>query len=371
MGVTAIPITEAFEADLTKLEAYPRVTGRVAGQARFGYTLDTRTNKSFVAINRLLSSGHRLLRVREPLAVAGASYPPGAVVVLRQDGLSATMAQLAEELGLEVLGVEARPDGDLGEIRQPRIGLYKSWVVEWVDGWTASEGWTRFLLDQYEFPYVSLSNADVRAGELRSRLDVIVIPSQDLSDIISGYRAGRRQFGVVHQNLPPPEYQGGIDAAGVNALRRFVEAGGTLVLVDRATDLATVELGLPVQNVLGDLPQEQFFGPGSIVGITADPTHPIAYGMKGDAAGYFRKSRAFAFDTTAARIRSVARYASRDLLKSGWLVGDEYLAGKEAVLDIPLGAGRVVLLGFPAYFRAQPHGTFKLLFNSLFLRSGT
>jgi hypothetical protein len=139
-----------------------------------------------------------------------------------------------------------------------------------------------------------------------------------------------------------------------------------LVLVDRAADLAATGFGLPIRNVLENLPQESFFGPGSIVGVTSDTTHPIAYGMTENGAGYFRKSRAYQFDQTASGIRSVVRYATRHLLQSGWLVGEEHLADKAAVLDVPLGNGRVIMLGFPAYFRAQPHGTFKLLFNSLY-----
>jgi hypothetical protein len=349
MGIRTFSIARPIDADLAELEEYPRVRGDVHGEARFGYALDPRRNNTFIAVNRLLGDGHQLFRATDSLSLAGASYPPGAFVVTQRDGLAATLEPLAAELGLDVRGVNARPAGELIELRQPKIGLW-------------------FVLDRHEFPYSSVFNAGIRAGDLRSRFDVIVIPSQDLSDIIGGYRLGRRQFGVVHQNLPPSEYQGGIESDGVAALQDFVESGGTLVLVDRAADLAITGFGLPVRNALENLPQESFFGPGSIVGVTSNTTHPIAYGMTEDGAGYFRKSRAYEFDATVGRIQSVVRYASRDLLKSGsgWLLGEEHLAGRAAVLDIPLGNGRVIMLGFPAYFRAQPHGTFKLLFNSLF-----
>ncbi len=193
---------------------------------------------------------------------------------------------------------------------------------------------------------------------------MIVIPNQDVGDIIGGYREGRRQFGVVHQNLPPPEYQGGIESDGVAALREFAEEGGTLVLVDRASDLGTEHLGLPIRNVVKDLPDNQFFGPGSIVKVRTDVDHPLTWGMQADGAAYFRKSRVFESDDPS--VTTVVRYGEDDVLMSGWLLGEEYMAGEAAVVEATLGRGRVVLFGFSPYFRSWPHTTFKLFFNALF-----
>ncbi len=220
------------------------------------------------------------------------------------------------------------------------------------------------MFDQYGIPYQSLVNADLRGGNLRSRFDVILIPDQELDDILHGYHAGRRQFELPHQTLPPPEYQGGIEEAGVAALKVFVEQGGTLILVDRACDLATERLGVPVTNVLAGLKATEFFGPGSIVRVRVDSSSALGYGMPAEAAVFFRKSRAFGTSDPAAR--TVVTYGTKEVLLSGWLVGEQYLAGKGAVVEAPLGKGRVILLGFTPYFRGQPHGTFKLLFNALY-----
>jgi hypothetical protein len=203
----------------------------------------------------------------------------------------------------------------------------------------------------------------MRVGNLRARFDVVLVPDQAVGDIIGGYRAGRRQFELPHQALPPPEYQGGIGAEGIASLKTFVEQGGTLILVDRACDLSE-QLGLPVRNALAGLKREEFFGPGSIVRVTVDSTYALGYGMPATAAAYFRKSRAF--DVAAPGARTVVRYAEQNVLMSGWMVGEPHLAGKAAVVELPMGLGRVVLLGFSPYFRAQPHGTFKLLFNALY-----
>jgi hypothetical protein len=143
-----------------------------------------------------------------------------------------------------------------------------------------------------------------------------------------------------------------------------VERGGTLILVDRACDLGTEKLGLPVRNVLAGLPSTEFFAPGSIVRARVDSTVELGYGMPGGADVFFRKSRAFAVGDPSAR--SVVSYGDSDVLRSGWLVGEDRMAGKAAVVELPLGRGRVVLLGFTPYFRGQTHATFKLLFNALY-----
>jgi hypothetical protein len=285
-------------------------------------------------------------------------------VVRREAGLDTRIRTLTQELGLVVRRLPARPEVDLHPMRARRIGIYRTYVAEWVDDWVAGEGWTRWLFDQYGVRYDSVMNRDMRAGELNRRFDIIVIPDQAVADIIGGYREGRRQFELPHQALPPAEYVGGIGEEGVRSLRGFVEGGGTLVLVDRACDLATEHLGLPVENPVGGLDAQRFFGPGSIVRVEADPTHPLAYGMPARTAAFFRKSRVF--QSTAPGPRSVVRYAADSVLMSGWLVGADLMAGKDAVLDIPVGRGRVILLGFSPYFRGQPHATFKLLFNALY-----
>ncbi len=367
MGVDAIPTDAAIEADLELLEAFPRAPGNVSDTPTYGYAIDARNNNAFKAVMRLLTDGREVRRSSVPLAVSpNTRLPAGAFIVNASGAPPDAMRTLAGALGIVAFGLDAPPDGPLVIVRLPRIAVYRSWVVEWVDGWTASEGWTRFVLDNHDFPYENIYNADVRAGDLRSRFDVVVIPNQSSDDIVQGYREGRRQFGVVHQNLVPPEYQGGIEEDGLRALRGFAEEGGTLILVDRATDIGWESLSLPVREVLHDLPDTEFFGPGSVVRIESDPAHPVAFGMPERGAAYFRKSRAFAFSDQS--VGSIARYAQSDVLMSGWLLGEERMAGHHAAVEIDVGAGKAILLGFSPYFRSQPLGTFKLFFNAL-LRS--
>jgi len=370
MGVEAVPTDAAIAVDLELLDAFPRAQGHVSATGTYGYAIDARINNAFKAVMRLLADGREVQRATEPLSVSPTTQLPAGTFIVSSTGVSPDAMQiLADQLGIAAFGLEAQPDVPLETVRLPRIAVYRSWVVEWVDGWTASEGWTRFVLDNHDFPYENIYNADVRAGHLRSRFDVVVIPNQSSDDIVNGYREGRRQFGVAHQNLVPPEYQGGIGEDGLRALRGFAEAGGTLVLVDRATDMAWESLNMPVREVLHGLPDTQFFGPGSVVRIESDPAHPIAYGMPETGAAYFRKSRAFAFSDES--VSSIARYAESDVLLSGWLLGEEHMAGQHAAVEIDVGAGKAILLGFSPYFRSQPLGTFKLFFNALLRMQGS
>jgi hypothetical protein len=364
MGVEAVPIDQKFDAKLERLDQFPKAPGSLRGRVSYGYAIHPRTNNTVIAINRLWSRGFTLFRAQAPLFVEREGWPAGTVVVPSRADLSTLMRQLVDELGLEVRGLLREPQGVLSVMRQPRIGLYQSYVTEWVEDWTAAEGWTRYLLDSHEIPYRSLLNADIRRGDLSRNYDVILIPDQAVRDIVEGYRSGRRQFELPHQALPPPEYRGGIESDGVRALEAFVAEGGTLILVDRACDLATGEMKLGVRNILEGLDREQFFGPGSIVRIETDPTHPLAYGMPAAGYGYFRKSRAF--ELTAQGASVAVRYSPGDVLASGWLLGESFIRGRAAVVEIPHGRGRVILLGFSPYFRAQPHSTFKLLFNALY-----
>lgn len=250
------------------------------------------------------------------------------------------------------------------------------------------EGWTRWVLEQFGFDFKNVDDADVRAGGLKDNFDVLILPDQSMQQIVNGHRPGTY----------PDEYTGGIGEAGVAALKSFVEAGGVLVCLDSASELALKRFDLPVKNALENMRRDQFYAPGSIFRAVMDTTHPVAYGMPPEADLYFvsdtRRGRssepdnspapdgmrppagrdagltvsAFAFEITdPQRARSVARYIDGNPLRSGWLLGPQLIAGKSALVDVSMGKGRVVLFGFRTQHRAQTWGTFKLLFNAILL----
>ncbi len=366
MGVNAVAVARAFDTtNLVQLDSAPEARGEVIAAPDskvWGYVVDPATNAAAIAVNRLLARGAVVDRLAASFSPRpGVTIQPGAWVVTRGPHSEGLMPQLAETLGLRAWSLHRPPPQRVVPIRARRIGLYKSWVAN------MDEGWTRWLLEQYQFPYKTLNDRDVRAGELRRGFDVIVLPHQSASVIIRGHEASVPAGREGPSNPVPPEYQGGIGEAGVEALKRFVDDGGTLVTLDEASDLALERFGgvfARISNVTRGLDRTVFYCPGSVVRLHVDTSEPVAWGMATETAAYFQGSRAF--DTADASARSIARYASMDeVLMSGWLLGADRIARRHAALDVPFGAGRVVLFGFRPQFRAQPHATFKLLFNAL------
>jgi hypothetical protein len=241
----------------------------------------------------------------------------------------------------------------------PRVALYKSWTA------SMDEGWTRWVMDDFTFPYASISDSVVRAGELRKRFDVIVIPDLTMREI---------RTGMSDAQVPPP-YSGGMGADGIAALRKFAEDGGHLVLVDGATELAPAALGIDVKLVTAGggggnrnsaADAEQIYAPGSILRVVVDATHPVGRGMADSSAIYFVNSTSLELPAgTAARV--IARYPAEpgSILLSGFLQGAPKLAGKVAAADVALGAGRVTMFGFRPLYRGQSYGTFRMFFNAL------
>jgi hypothetical protein len=231
-----------------------------------------------------------------------------------------------------------------------RVALYKPWTAN------DDEGWTRWLLEQHEFRFNTISDADVRAGSLKRQYDAIVLPAASAQELLNGNAA----------DTLPAEYVGGLGEPGMAALRSFVDAGGTLICLDEACALPIAEFKLPIRDVAREASADAFFCPGSIVTLELDPLQPGAYGMSPHTAAFFASSSAYEVGERAAGVQVGARYGAQNLLVSGWLEGERVIAGRPAVVEVRVGAGRVVLLGFPVQHRGQTHATFRLLFNAIF-----
>jgi len=231
--------------------------------------------------------------------------------------------------------------------RKPRMALYRSWVP------AADEGWTRWLLDQYGYAYTRATNRDLQGGKLKDRFDVIVFPDEQPKVLESGFLIGDM----------PPEYTGGIGEKGVAALKDFAQSGGTLVFLNESSEYAVAKLQLPVRISTKGLRDQDYYAPGSILNGFLDERHPVGAGLPPRIA--FWSEHSPAFEVEAGRGRVVVRYPEENILASGWLLGEKYLKGRAALVDIPLGAGRVVLFGMRPQYRGQSYQTFKLFFNAL------
>jgi hypothetical protein len=213
-------------------------------------------------------------------------------------------------------------------------------------------------------------DAEIQKGSLNAKYDVFIFADDSTATITgepgSGGGFGRASFDGV-PDTTPPEYRSGIGTDGVRAIQDFVRKGGTLVTLGGATDFAITKLGLPARNAVAGLSTKEFFVPGSTLRVRIDNTHPLAYGMPADGLVLFHYSPAF--DVVATdfndRHQVVVRYADRNVERSGWLNGEQYIAGKTAMASLQYGGGSVVLIGFRTQNRAQTHGTYKFLFNAL------
>jgi hypothetical protein len=334
MGVKVDRIDERFEAPLEPAAAFSPV-----GPG----TVDPRDNASFLTIAQLLERGQTVRRASD-----------GAILTGANDGKAAW------------------------ELKAPRVGLYQPWIAN------ADQGWTEWVFTRYRVPHTLVHNDDLRQGGLRARFDALVFAQQTSTSILNGVRHGETG-GRYGSNVQRPEYTGGVGTEGLAAIAQFVREGGTLVAFDTASDLAIQFFPLSVRNVVRrdtsssesfdaeETSSATFYAPGSLIRLTVDNTHPLALGMPKETIAM--TSGGSAFDITLTKehnqgereIRSVARFASKDLLASGWVSGESVVLGRHALLEAKYGQGRVVLFGFRPQFRGQTFATFKLLLNAVYL----
>ncbi len=350
MGLRVDPIDEKPAGDFEKLSGRIEVEGKVAASSS-GYVLDGRLNAGFKAVNLLLEQGVAVKRVDN-----AAGLRAGDFVVT--GGPRAVLQDVARQTGVDFTAPDVELREGMHDVVRSRIGMYQRY---W--GGNMDEGWTRLLLEKFAFPYTSLKDADIKSGGLEGNYDVIILPD-DSPGMITGERIRSRGGGVPAY---PPEYRSGIGREGVAALRAFVEGGGTLVTLGEACGFAIAEFGLNVINVVEDIDSKEFFCPGSTLRVSFDHRHPLAYGMPSEGLVLFWSSPAFAITPNQHNeaYETVVRYKDGDLLRSGWLIGEEKLTGMAAMISVRFGNGRVILIGFRTQHRCQTHGTFKLLFNAL------
>ena len=333
------PLADAVR--LQKLDTIPFPTGEVTGNGQ-AFAFDYKGPDTAIAINRLLKEGARV------------TWGPAASRVQITGVARKRLEAIASEFGLNVHAVDG-PKGQMPgtAIKAPRVGLYQSWTAN------MDEGWTRWVLEQYEFAPKTLHNEDIRAGKLHEKFDVIVMPDQQSRDILDGNmsRATRK------------EYQGGIGTEGLAALKGFVADGGTLVMLGASSDFAIENWPLPVRDLKRGLSRDEHYAPGTIVRVQVDTTNPLAYGVAADTTGFYNNSPFFSVvdGFPSQRTSVLVRYPNRNIVASGWLKGEDLMAGQAAVVMVETNPGRLVLFGLRPQHRAQTQATFPLLFNALYL----
>jgi hypothetical protein len=373
MGVKFDRLLDGFDCpcDVISGMAAP-LPGRVtAGNA--GWLVDHAYNDAFVAVNRVLKAGGEVFWMKGATSNAGKQYAAGAWFVANRGGAKAIVDKAAAEFGVNFDGVSSRPAGDQLRMKPTRIGLWDQY------GGSMPSGWTRWMFEQYEFPYTQVFAQELDAGNLSAKYDVLVFVDGGIPEGAGG--AGMGGFGgrapsadEIPAELRPWLGRVSIDKT-IPQLKKFLDDGGTVITIGGSTALAR-HLQLPVTNHLVErsqagvdrsIPRERFFVPGSVLNVAVDNTHPLAHGIGNRVDVFFDNSPVMRLGADAGLkgVVPVAWFDSPTPLRSGWAYGQGFLNGGVAIAEAKVGKGRLFLLGPEVNNRAQPHGTFKFLFNGI------
>ena len=329
--------------------------GRVtAVNGAAGYVLSHTMVDSFVALNQLLTAKEEVYWL-----------PDGAWYVPARPSTRALLEKIAADLGVGATATAEQPAAGARKLRSPRVGLWDQY------GGSMDSGWARWILEQYQFPFEKVFPGTLDAGNLNAKYDVLVFVEGGIPAVGAGPGGAQPAAADI-----PAEYRSMLGRVSADRtipeLKRFVENGGTVITIGASSTNLARHFQLPIADHLVEngtpLPAAKFYAPGSIMTVRVDATHPLAHGMNERTDIFFDTSPVFRLEPAAAGqgIKRVAWFDTATPLKSGWAWGQHYLQNGVAVIEAPLGKGRVLLFGPEIMKRAQPHGTFPVLFNGIY-----
>ncbi len=364
MGVHFDRILEGFDGPFERVEGFAKApAGEITGGGKAGYLLSHQVNDAFIAINRLLAAGEEVYWLQRPVQANGRSYPVGTIYIPASQSNPSLLQALASDVGLTFDGVDKAPTGDALRLRPRRIGVVDRY------GGSSTSGWVQWMFEQYGFPYEVVYPPTLDAGGLSAKFDVLIFED----GMVPSGPGGQGFSSEVDPSSIPEEYRSRLgsitEGKTVPQLRRFLADGGNIIAIGSSTSLGAT-MGVPVTNALVDgagrsLPSEKFYIPGAILQASVDNSNPLAYGIPDKLDIFFDNNPLFRL-RQGAGANKVAWFDSGAVLRSGWAWGQEYLNGAVAVVDADVGRGKLLLLGPLVVFRAQPHATFKFLFNGVY-----
>ena len=365
MGVEFDRILDGFSGPFEEIEwlAEP-MAGVVAGvESPVGYVVD-HVNAAFTAVNRVLAGGGKVFWIEGTIHAEGMSLEPGAFYIPAAAVTRSQVEEWATELGVTFYGVAAASAGPMLELTNARVGLWDRY------GGSMPSGWTRYILEDFEFNFEVIYPPEIDAGSLNDRFDVIILP-----DGAMGGGRGFRFGGPGEDFLAglPDSLRGRVgslsDETSTPALREFIEQGGAVIAIGSSTALGP-DLGLPLANFMVDddgrpLSRDDYFTPGSIHDIRVEHASPVTHGLGDRVRVLHSHSPVYQIEEGAANVRRLAWYDSATPLVSGWAWGQQHLQGGTSMIEADIGAGKLFLFGPKITFRSQSHGTFPLLFNGI------
>ena len=382
MGVDCERIETPFEAKLEKLGKVPLPSVAAPKPSSAYIVLDSRMNASYAVAFALLKNNVEMFRSKENIEKPRCKAEAGSFIFKNTPEVQKLLPSLLEKWHLQAYELDNISDIPHSPLKNPRIGLYQSWRAN------MDEGWTRYVFDDMGIPFTSLHNNDFKPAkeakeekeakegkekkeeakiDLKAKCDVIVFADENADIIVTGKPSPTSAFARFMTEVPP-EYEGGIGKEGVEALKSFVEKGGILVTLNNACELVFKEFpGVPARNALERVERTKFFCPTSVLKIIVDNQSPVGYGLPKETGAMFSNSLAFNTMIPSGEWdrKVVASYPEENVLLSGWLLGEDTIARTAAVVDTQYKKGHVILIGIRCQFRAQSHGTYKFLLNSL------
>ena len=295
MGIKFDRILEGFDGPFEKVADIVAVApGKIAPATSetqtTGYLLSHEVNDAFVAVNRLLKANEEVHWLKSPWTVDGKTFPIGAMYIPAKPTTLPILQKLAAEKGLDFGTIASRP-ADTLKLKPVRIGLWDQY------GGSMPSGWTRWIFEQYQFPFEVVYPRDARRRQperevRRARLRRRRHPRTGCPAEGGGGFGGAQPAA----SAIPAEFRGWLGrvtvAKTVPEIKKFVENGGTVLTIGSSTALGH-HLGLPIRNALVErtaggverpLPREKFYIPGTILEarIDRDPSARVRDGGDGD-----------------------------------------------------------------------------------------
>jgi hypothetical protein len=375
MGIEFDRILDDFDGPFETIQGFTRPPAGEATKIKdaVGFLLSHAVNDAVIVTNRLLSNDHDVYWLAEPCTSNGTTYPAGTIYIPAKKSTAGMLSVIAKKLGVSFAGVAKQPSGDVLKLRSMRIGLWDRY------GGSIPSGWTRWILEQFEFPFQVVYPQNLDDGDLNKKFDVLIfvtgaIPAGKVN-MVPGSRT-RRQEEPDPETIPE-KYRNWLGSITLDKtipkIIEFLEKGGTVLAIGSSTNLGPLA-GVPMTNhiVNGDaepLPPEKYYIPSSILQVRVNNNHPLAYGMKERVDVFFDNSPVFRLLPEADKkgVTSVAWFDSDKPLRSGWAWGQHHLYGGVAVAAAQVGKGQLYLFGPEVLFRGQSHGTFKFFFNGIYL----
>lgn len=363
MGVKFDRILDGFEAPTERVaDVMTPPPGTIEGSGRAGWLIDHAPVNNFILTNRLLAAGVPVFWQEGETRAGRASLAPGALWIPASDAARPIVEAAVKDLGLNAHAVARAPTGDKIALKPVRIGLVDRY------GGSMPSGWTRWMLEQFEYPFQIIYPQRLDAGDLAKDFDVLVFSSDIIPNDLSA--SAQRREEPAPESIPA-EYRSWLGPITtektVPQIDAFVRGGGSVVTIGSSHRLATA-LGAPVQDVLlgadGKAPAStDFFIPGAVLRTEVDNRQPLAFGAGAQMDVFFNRNTGFRHTGDTG---SIVRYPQQVAVSSGWAIGPQKLSGADAVLDLQHGQGRLIVLGPDVVNRAQARSSVRLLFNALF-----